>query len=134
MKGIMSIGVDHARHAVAEVEHLHPDKDRARRLARIDALRRSEEDFVGRMDLDTIDEAEHSLESAIGRAVGVAVAEHLDEVRVVHLDNLLGAVIPQSQPLDLRQGAVVVMDRPATILRKRLLDDREGVLVIDRQE
>ena len=86
------------------------------------------------MDLDTIDEAEHSLESAIGRAVGVAVAEHLDEVGVVHLNDLLSAVIPQSQPLDLRQGAVVVRDRPAAILRKRLLDDRKGILVIDRQE
>ena len=89
---------------------------------------------MGRMDLDAINVAEHSLKSAIGRAVGVAVAEHLDEVRVVHLNDLLSAVIPQSQPLDLRQGAVVVRDRPAAILRKRLLEDREGILVIDRQE
>ena len=89
---------------------------------------------MGRMDLDAINVAEHSLKSAIGRAVGVAVAEHLDEVRVVHLDDLFGAVIPQSQPLDLRQRAVVVRDGPAAILGERLLDNRKGILVIDRQE
>ena len=67
-----------------------------------------------------------------GVAVAVAVAEHPADVGMVDLDELLAGAVPEGQPLDLDLG-VVVGGGPAAVLGVGPHDQREGVLVVQRQ-
>ncbi len=134
VEGVVGVGVDHARNPIAQVEHLEPAKHGVGSLPRVAVDGRGREDLLQGMHLDHVDETEHRLEPGVGSAIGVSITEHLHEVGVVHLHHLARAVIPESEPFDLGHGIVVVHDRPTAVLGVRMLDEREGILVIDRQE
>ena len=51
---------------------------------------------------------------------------------MVPLNDLVGAVIPERQPLDLHQR-IDIGSRPAPILSSRCVFQRKGILMIDRQ-
>ena len=128
----MGVGIDNARHAIAQVHQLQPVKDRVPLLALVGQLLGLREDRGQRMDFDHVHEAEHLLEAAVGRAVQIAVRDHLHDVRMIDLHQLVGSVFPHGQPLDLHDR-VDIRQRGAAILRARMRRQRKGVLMVDRQ-
>ena len=84
------------------------------------------------MDLDHVDMTEHSREAGVGRAVAVAVVEHPADVRMVHLHQLVGMLIPECQPLDLN-GGVGIGRGAAAVLRMGPHHQRKGVLMVQGQ-
>jgi hypothetical protein len=85
------------------------------------------------MHLNHVDKAEHFFKASIKSSIKVSVTENLRQVRVVHLKQLLTAIIPKSQPLDLGDWAVVVHGWPSAILLITAFNERKSVLVIDSQ-
>ena len=138
----MRVGVDDAGYAVAQVQHLQPHEHRARLLAwivpqpgrRVGTWSWGEKHLVRRVHLDHVHESEHPLEASVRGALGVAIPQHLHEVRVVHLHDLVAAAVPEGEPLDLCQRVVVAHGRSAAVLRVPSLDEGKRILVIDRQE
>ena len=62
----MGVGVDHARHAIAEIHHLQPVEDGVHRLALFGNLVGLDENQVERVHFDHVDHAEHLLETGVG--------------------------------------------------------------------
>ena len=84
------------------------------------------------MDLDDVHEVKHPLEAAVGDAVFIPIAHHLDDIRMVDLHELFAGIVPHGQPLDLHDW-VRMSRRPAAVLSVRPMDQREGVLMIQWQ-
>ena len=134
MEVVVGVGVHDAGEPVAEVQHLEPAEDGVLPAAGIEIGGGGREDLLQRMHLDHVHEAEHLLEARVGFPVGVTVAEHLHEVRMVHLHHLVGGVVPEGEPLDLGHGIVVVDGRAAAVLLARPLHEGKRILVVHRQE
>ena len=129
----MRIGVDDAGNPPSLIEELKPVDDRV--VAGLPAGgpgRRPVEDRVERMDLDDVHLPVHAREAGVGTAVAVAVAEHPADVGMIDLDELLAGAVPEGQPFDLDLGIIVGGGR-AVILGVGPHDQREGILVIERQ-
>jgi len=94
---------------------------------------RLREDLFDRVDFYDVHEAEHFAEAGVWCAVHITVAEHLDEVGVVGLDDFVAVVIPEGEAFYLDLGVVVSMGS-AAVLGAGVMDEREGVLVIDGQQ
>ena len=84
------------------------------------------------MNLDHIHEWKRSLESGVRFPIAILVVEHPADVRVIHLQQFLAAIIPQRQPFDLC-FEIGARHRPATVLSAWRVLHWKGVLMIQRQ-
>ena len=87
------------------------------------------ENPVQRMHLDHVHVRQSGGKSAVGNSVAVFVEKDLSQVRMILLHEFFAAIVPQREPGDLHFGIVVVR-RPAAILRPRLVNQREGIVMI----
>ena len=127
----MGVGINHPGDAVAEVQQLHPVEDGvAAVIAGGGEGGGRGEDFLQRMDFDNVHEVEHFFETSVRGTVHVAVAEHLDEVGVIGLDDFIAAVVPHGKAFDLDLG-IVVGEGTTAVLGAGMVDEWKSVLVVD---
>ena len=129
----MSVSVDHAVDAEALVEQLQPVEDAVvKRCPFSHAGRRQIQRVVDRVNLHHVHKREGARVTFVRLSIAVLVVEHPSGIGMVHLQQLLTAVVPQREPLDLR-FEVRPGHRSTAVLSAQLHLDRKGILMIQRQ-
>lgn len=130
---VMGVSVHDAENAVALIEELQPVEDAVVARAALEALVRFQTQHVlNRMDFDHVHEGERTGKTLVRFSVAIAVEEKPTDVRVILLNEFLAAIVPQRDAFNLSLG-IHVGDRRAAVLRAGPMDQREHILMVQRQ-